>query len=35
MWNMDTETWEEADIHLNIARQDFTLVTMAEEIECN
>jgi len=35
MWNMDTETWEEADIHLNIARGDFSLVTMAEEIECN
>merc|ERR1712243_495306 len=30
MWNMDTETWEEADIHLNIARWDFSLVTMAE-----
>jgi len=35
MWNMDTETWEEADIHLNIGRQDFTLVAMAEEIDCN
>ena len=31
MWNMDTETWEEADISLNIARYDFSLVTMAEE----
>jgi len=35
MWNMDTETWEEADIHLNIGREYFSLVTMAEEIDCN
>merc|ERR1711962_1940124 len=35
MWNMDTETWEETDIHLNIAREGFSLVTLAEEIECN
>merc|ERR1712115_480988 len=26
MWNMDTETWEEADIHLNIASQQLSLV---------
>ena len=30
MWNMDTETWEEADIHLNIGRNQFS-----EEINCN
>ena len=35
IWNMDTETWEEADIHLNIARNSYSLVTMAEEIECD
>merc|ERR1711962_724096 len=35
IWNMDTETWEEADISLNVGRQDFSLVTMAKEIECN
>jgi len=35
IWNMDTETWEEADIHLNIARADFSLVTMAQEIDCD
>jgi len=35
MWNMDTETWEEVDIHLNIARSSYYLVTMAEEIECD
>jgi len=26
VWNMDTETWEETDIHLNIARHTFSLV---------
>jgi len=26
VWNMDTETWEEVDIHLNIARSEFSLV---------
>merc|ERR1712115_67230 len=35
IWNMDTETWEEADISLNIGRQDLTLVIMANEIDCN
>jgi len=35
IWNMDTETWEEADIELNIARSEFSLVTMAEEIDCD
>merc|ERR1711962_1399771 len=35
MWNMDTETWEDADIHLNIARGTFSLATMAEEIDCD
>jgi len=34
VWNVDTETWEETDIHLNIARSRFSLVNMAEEIEC-
>merc|ERR1712080_69491 len=34
IWNMDTETWEEADIELNIARHRFSLVTTAEEIGC-
>jgi len=35
VWNMDTETWEEAEIHLNNGRQAFSLVTMAEEIHCD
>ena len=35
MWNMDTETWEEANIHLNIPRYGFSLVTMSQEIDCN
>merc|ERR1712080_26016 len=35
IWNMDTETWEEADIELNIARAYHSLVTMAEEIDCD
>jgi len=35
IWNMDTETWEEADIHLNIARAGLSLVTMAEQIDCD
>jgi len=35
MWNMETETWEEADIHLNIARDSYSLMTMAEDIECD
>jgi len=30
MWNMDTETWEEADINLITARNKFSLVTMPE-----
>jgi len=34
MWNVDTETWEEADIHLNIGRSEFTMVATHEEIEC-
>jgi len=33
--NMDTETWEEADIQLNVARHSFSLVTTAEEIDCD
>merc|ERR1719394_643993 len=32
IWNMDTETWEYADIHLNIARSSFSLVTMEDII---
>merc|ERR1712112_112384 len=35
MWNMDTETWEEADISLNIARNVLSLVTIAEEVDCD
>merc|ERR1712080_127265 len=35
MWNMDTETWEEADIELNVGRSHHSLVTMAEEIDCD
>jgi len=36
MWNMETETWEEADIHAYIhPRGHYSLVTMAEEIECD
>ena len=35
IWNMDTETWEEADIHLNIGKGGFSLVTMSQEIDCN
>jgi len=35
IWTMDTETWEEADIELNIPRFGFSLVTMAEEIDCD
>ena len=35
VWNMDTETWEEADIELNIARSELSLVVnLAEEIGC-
>ena len=30
MWNMDTETWEEADISLNIVRKYFALITIPE-----
>jgi len=33
IWNMDTETWEEADISLNIARSGFSLVNLAEDID--
>jgi len=32
VWNMDTETWEEADIHLNIARSEFSLVATDDNI---
>jgi len=35
IWNMDTETWEEADTQLKIARAIRSLVTMAEEIMCD
>jgi len=35
MWNMDTETWEEAPIALSTARWSFSLVRLAEEIKCN
>jgi len=35
IWNMDTETWEEADIELNVARSRFSLVTLAEETDCD
>jgi len=34
IWNMDTETWEEADIHLNISRYRFSLVATDEKIMC-
>jgi len=34
MWNMDTETWEEANIHLNNTRLGFSLVNMAQKIFC-
>jgi len=34
IWNMDMETWEKADINLNIARSDFALVPVAEELDC-
>jgi len=34
MWNMDTETWEEADIDLNIARNIFSLVSTSEDLKC-
>jgi len=34
IWNMDTETWEEADIGLNIARNSFSLVATDEKIQC-
>merc|ERR1711962_610179 len=34
IWNMDTETWEVADISLNIAREGFSLVATDEEIQC-
>merc|ERR1712080_399023 len=29
MWNMDTETWAEADIELNVARYGYSLVNLA------
>ena len=32
VWNMDTETWEEADIHLNIGRSFFSLVATDEDM---
>jgi len=35
MWNMDTETWEEADIELNVGRSHYSLVNLAEEISCD
>merc|ERR1712080_62422 len=35
MWNMDTETWEEADIELKTAKFGLSLVTVAEEIDCD
>ena len=34
VWNMDTETWEDAEISLNNARSRFSLVVMAEKIGC-
>ena len=34
IWNMDTETWEEADIHLNFGRAEFSLMATSEEINC-
>jgi len=34
-WNITTETWEAADINLNVGRKGFSLVTMAQEIECD
>jgi len=33
IWNMDTETWEEAAFSLNIARSGFSLVNLAEDID--
>jgi len=35
IWNRDTETWEEADISLNIARNRFSLVATDEKIKCD
>jgi len=34
VWNMDTETWDETDISLNNGRSQFSLVVMAEKIDC-
>jgi len=34
-WNMDTETWEEADLSLNIARSSYSFVTTTKEIKCD
>jgi len=34
IWNTDTETWEKADISLNIRRGYFTLVATDEKIKC-
>merc|ERR1711962_223495 len=32
VWDMDTETWEETDINLNIARSEFSLVATDEDM---
>jgi len=34
IWNMDTETWEEANISLNIGRAHFSLVATCDKIDC-
>jgi len=34
-WNMDTETWEEADLSFNIAKSRYSFVTTTEEIKCD
>merc|ERR1712243_283505 len=35
MWNVDTETWEETDISLNIGRTFFSLVATDEKMKCD
>jgi len=35
IWNMDTESWEEADIYLNIGRSHFSLVATEKDIKCD
>jgi len=35
MWSLNNKNWEDTDISLNIARSHFSLVRLAEEINCN